>query len=856
MEVEKITQKGLESRIDWRKGLEKRVELIKGMNRKECVRIAKKMELINGAEETIRELKGLGFKVGLISGGFEILADLVKEKLDLDFAICNKLLFKNGKLDGAKIIVDQNKDIHFKKKIKELNIDPKNTVALGDGANDIRMLKTAELGIGFNAKIPKNQVDILIETNDLRIIVPYIRLLIIRKNQKKKTLMIPGPTELTDEIRSVLAKPLIGHRTKEFENLYAETVDLIKKIFEIKNDVLILTASNTGGLEAAIANVVEKNDKILTITNGKFGERFVEIIERYGGTPIKLGEWGKTIDFNKIEKILKREKIKAVTLVHNETSTGMINQVKEIGKLANKYNTLFIVDTVSGIGGTNIDFNNWGIDIGIIGTQKALGAPPGLVILTVNQKAWKIIEKKKNRPYYFDLAKHRDYAKENQTPFTPAINLFYGLNEALKTIEREGLDERIKRHELYAKVITEAAEDLGLELYPEKNLSKTVTALKVPEKLDANKIMKNLENFGILIAGGQGKLKGKIIRIGHMGNITKDDILDTIAALEITIGNSKGRVTEKAYKIINNYPKILITFPTPKFILNHLEKNTNVVYKPKIENEELKKEIVDTDILIVGGTKVYKEILNEARKLKTIIRVGHGIDNIDTKTAEKLGIKIYNTQKSTNAVAELTIGLIIGLMRKIVDGNNTIRNQKWEKYNLVGHELVGKTIGIIGLGNIGKRVGKLAKAFDMNVIGYDPYVTQEKVNGIRKVELNVLLENADIVTLHVPLTRETRGMIGEKELILMKKTAILVNTARGNVIDNKVLYKFLKKKQIAGAAFDVYDNEPPINDPLLKLENVITTPHLGAQTYEAKRKNLEIMLNLVENEINNRGEIK
>ncbi len=283
--------------------------------------------------------------------------------------------------------------------------------------------------------------------------------------------------------------------------------------------------------------------------------------------------------------------------------------------------------------------------------------------------------------------------------------------------------------------------------------------------------------------------------------------------------------------------KVLIADPISKEGIELLKEIAEVEILE--EKEKLLEKIKDADAVIVrSATKITKEVLDCAEKLRVIGRAGVGVDNIDVKEATRRGIVVVNAPDASSiTVAELTIGLMLALARNIVKANNSLKSRRWEKKKLMGVELRGKTLGIIGLGRIGSQVAKKAKAFEMNVVAYDPYIPKEvaKNIGVELKSLEEVLREADFLTLHVPLTEKTRHLIGEKEIKLMKDGAYLINCARGGVVDEKALYKALKEGKLSGAALDVFEKEPPFDSPLLDLENVIVTPHLGASTVEAQR---------------------
>ncbi|MCD6380931.1 MAG: phosphoglycerate dehydrogenase [Candidatus Odinarchaeota archaeon] len=260
-------------------------------------------------------------------------------------------------------------------------------------------------------------------------------------------------------------------------------------------------------------------------------------------------------------------------------------------------------------------------------------------------------------------------------------------------------------------------------------------------------------------------------------------------------------------------------------------------YDRKMSKEELIRMAKDADILVVGNDRIDGEVMDGCERLRLIARHGIGIDNIDLKAATERGIIVtYTPQANSESVADFTIGLMISLSRKIIKANNDTKSGNIKVTEYIGTEVYKKTLGVIGLGAVGSRVAKRAKGFDMRVLAYDPYASKEVAGklGVELVDKDYLLKESDFVTLHVPLTPETKGMIGERELKLMKETAFLINTSRGGVVDERALHKALEEGWIAGAALDVYVKETPDPDnPIVKLEGTITTPHIAAYTMEA-----------------------
>ncbi len=361
---------------------------------------------------------------------------------------------------------------------------------------------------------------------------------------ERRLLMIPGPTNVDPRVLRAMMRPIINHRGPTFGKLLTETCEMMKTIFRTENDVYLLTGSGTAGMEAAVANVIESGDKVISAVSGKFGQRFKKITETFGGKAIEVSaEWGEPINPTDIKKKLEENPdARAVTLVFNETSTATKNPVKEIGKIVKNYNALFIVDTISALSADEFLTDKYNVDICINGSQKDLAAPPGISPITVSEKAWEMIDNVNAHAYYLSLKQYKDYFARDpsQTPYTPAVPLFYALNEALKMVLEEGLENHIKRHEKIANAVRAGVRALGLSLFANvKYASNTVTAINIPDGITDSKLRGQMrDKYGIEVAGGQDHLKDKIFRIGHMGTVQILDILQTIGALELVLSES------------------------------------------------------------------------------------------------------------------------------------------------------------------------------------------------------------------------------------------------------------------------------------------------------------------------------
>ena len=354
-------------------------------------------------------------------------------------------------------------------------------------------------------------------------------------NDNNALIMLPGPVAIHPRIYSAMSRPIIGHRTQEFVSILNDTIEKLKQLLKTKYFVAILTGSSTSAMDAAICNCVEPNSKILNIVQGKFSERWMDITKAYGCISIPLEiEWGRAVRIEQVAKIIDEDpSIKFITIVHNETSTGILNNIRELGDYCRKKDLILIVDGVTSVGGDHIYPDEWNIDVLVTGSQKCLGIPPGLGMICVGPRALEIIKKREHiQTHYLNLLKY----EENPQPFTPAITLIIGLNESLKMIEEEGRENRIKRHRLVARACRAGLKALGLELFAEEGFySNTVTSVKVPKNITASQIIEELKKNGVIITGGQGSLKGKIFRIAHMNMVGKKEILTTLAMLELSL---------------------------------------------------------------------------------------------------------------------------------------------------------------------------------------------------------------------------------------------------------------------------------------------------------------------------------
>lgn len=353
----------------------------------------------------------------------------------------------------------------------------------------------------------------------------------------KKYLMTPGPTPVPEEIRNEMAKPIIHHRTKEYQAIFKDVTDGLKKIFKTSNDVFTFTSSGTGAMEASIVNTCSPGDKIIVVRGGKFGERFGDIAKAYGVEVIALDvPWGSGPRPSDIQELLKNNPgVKGVYTTLCETSTATVFDIKAIGDVVRPTGAIYVVDAISGLGADKFENDAWGVDIAICGSQKGLMIPPGLAFCTVSPKAWKAVEASKLPKFYFNFKKYKKAMDDTDTPFTSAITLVIGLRKALETINSLGVDKVIAEHTAQANAFRDAAKALGLALFS-KSPSNAVSAICTPSGMDADALIKLLKTeYGVTFAGGQEQLKGKIFRAAHMGGIDKEHTIESIKALEAAL---------------------------------------------------------------------------------------------------------------------------------------------------------------------------------------------------------------------------------------------------------------------------------------------------------------------------------
>ncbi len=355
----------------------------------------------------------------------------------------------------------------------------------------------------------------------------------------KRYLLAPGPTPVPSEALLAMAMPIIHHRSPDFLPVLDAAKKGLQWLYQTKNDVLILCSTGTGGMVGAVNNFFSPGDKVITINGGKFGERWTKICKAYGlNADEMIVEWGYAVKPEAVDEKLKKDpSIKGVFVQASETSTGVYHDIQALAKVVKKYeNTIFIVDAISALVAHDLKMDEWGIDVMIGGSQKGVMLPPGLAFVGISEKAWKFAENSKCPRFYFNFKKERENLAKNQTNFTSPVTLIIGLNESIKLLQKEGLENVFKRHKRLANAMRKAMQAIGLELFPEESPSDAVTAICAPSGVDGQAIYKNLrEKYGITAAGGQDQIKGKVFRIAHLGYADTFDVITAVAGVEMVL---------------------------------------------------------------------------------------------------------------------------------------------------------------------------------------------------------------------------------------------------------------------------------------------------------------------------------
>jgi len=357
---------------------------------------------------------------------------------------------------------------------------------------------------------------------------------------KKHHLRIPGPTEVPERVLRAMQAPMLNHRGEEFINIFKEVSEGIKGVFQTKNDVLIFPSAGTGAMEAAVVNLFSPKDHILSFPNGVFSERFAQIAESFGAAVERIPvEWGKPVPPEIVRERLAKDinhEVKGILFTHNETSTGVLNDIKSLREAVGGHPAVILVDAISSLGAADLKTDEWDLDVVVTGSQKALMLPPGLGFVSISPRAWNRVEQSEMPKYYWDFKAAKKSLEKGQTPYTPAVSLIFALQESLELIKKEGLPNIFQRHLLISGALRAGIKALGMKLFVDDRwASPTVTSVDISgyEAQNLSKMLKS--RFNITVAGGQEKLKNRIMRIGHLGYVDKMDIINVLAGLEMVL---------------------------------------------------------------------------------------------------------------------------------------------------------------------------------------------------------------------------------------------------------------------------------------------------------------------------------
>ena len=362
---------------------------------------------------------------------------------------------------------------------------------------------------------------------------------------EKRYLMTPGPTPVPPEVLAALAEPVVHHRGRDFREIYERCLARLREVYRTEHDVLLFTSSGTGAFESAVANLISPGDRVVVVSAGSFGERWIAMTKAFAADVVEVRlDWGETPEPEDLRSALAAGDVRVVYLVHSETSTGVVADVQALASVAKEAGALVVVDAVSSLGAVPLETDAWGIDVVVSGSQKALMCPPGLAFASVSPAALEAASRSTSPRFVYDWERTRAAQAKLDAPFTPAVSLVRALDVALGLLLDEGLESAFARHARLGRACREGVKAMGLELFsPDEDRSAVVTAVRTPEGIDATRIVAELrERFGITLANGQGELKGKIVRIGHIGWFDVFDITTALAALELSLGDAGAEI--------------------------------------------------------------------------------------------------------------------------------------------------------------------------------------------------------------------------------------------------------------------------------------------------------------------------
>ena len=367
---------------------------------------------------------------------------------------------------------------------------------------------------------------------------------------EKRYLLTPGPTPVPPPVVAAMSEPIIAHRGSDFRRLAGAVLTRLGEVFRTRHDVLLFTSSGTGAMESSVANLCSPGDRVVSVSAGHFGERWNGIAAAYGCDvqPLRYA-WGETPSADDLSAHLRDlGGARVVFLTHSETSTGVVCDLETLAEAARSAGALVVVDAVSSLGAVPVETDEWALDAVVTGSQKALMTPPGLAVVSVSPAAWEACARASSPRFYFDWQRARKAQERPQTPFTPAISIVMGLNAALEMLLAEGLESVFDRHRRLGRACREGVKAMGLELFsPDDDRSAVVTAIRMPDGIDGQEVVQAVrDRLGVSLAGGQGELQGKVVRVGHIGYVDVFDVVTALAALELALAEAGADVERGA----------------------------------------------------------------------------------------------------------------------------------------------------------------------------------------------------------------------------------------------------------------------------------------------------------------------
>ena len=590
---------------------------------------------------------------------------------------------------------------------------------------------------------------------------------------QKRYLFTPGPTPVPPQVLAALSEPVLHHRAPDFRIVYERTLQRLQEVHRTSSDVLLFTCSGTGAFESAIVNLCSPGDRVLAVSAGQFGERWAGMARGYGCEVEELRfEWGETPTAAELtRRLAELEPVSLVFLVHSETSTGVVCDLQALAAAAKEAGALVVVDAVSSLGAVPLETDDWGLDVVVAGSQKALMTPPGLGTVAVSEAAWELAARSTLPRYYLDWERTRKAQAKLDSAFTPAVSLVVALDVALGLLLEEGLDAVCARHARLGRACRAGIKAMGLELFsPDEERSAVVTAAFMPD-------------WARLVgADARAPRPARDHDRRRPGRAEGEDLPDRAHRLLRRVRHRDGAFGRRARARRARRPdraragrhagargvrrrseglRVLVRESIAEPGIELLRSRFHV----DVDSDSPLEEIIERyDAIVVrSATKLDAELLERAALLKVIGRAGVGVDNVDVAAATRAGIVVANAPESTVvSAAEHTIGLLVALARNIPQAHAALKQGRWERSSWGGVELADKTLGVLGFGRIGRQVARRALGLGMRVVGYDPFVVPERFRelGADHVETaEEVLAAADFLTLHLPLTDETRGFL-------------------------------------------------------------------------------------------------